>query len=172
MAFCTNCGSKIDDGARFCPECGAPVAPEKHDSEPWEEEKKDLGTRISELNDTPDTTSEFDQNDIQSNKVMAVLAYIGILVLVPLFAAKDSKYARFHTNQGLVLAITEFVWTFVTRIIVGVFGYINTSVASIIGNVCGLVNILFAVLVIMGIVNAVKGRAKELPVIGKITILK
>ena len=59
-----------------------------------------------------------------------------------------------------------------TRIIVGVFGYINTSVASIIGNVCGLVNILFAVLVIMGIVNAVKGRAKELPVIGKITILK
>ena len=23
MAFCTNCGSKIDDEARFCPDCGA-----------------------------------------------------------------------------------------------------------------------------------------------------
>ena len=74
MAFCTNCGSKIDDGARFCPECGAPAVPENHDKEPWEEEKKDLGTKISELNDTPDTTPEFDQNDIQSNKFMAVLA--------------------------------------------------------------------------------------------------
>ncbi len=172
MAYCNNCGSKIDDGARFCPECGAPVVPEKHDAEPWEEDKKDLGTRISELNDTPDTTAEFDRNDIESNKVMAVLAYLGLLVLVPLFAARESKYARFHTNQGLVLAITEFAWTFVTRIIVGVFEAVNTSVASIVDGICGIVNILFVVLLIMGIVNAVKGRAKELPVIGKITILK
>lgn len=83
MAFCTNCGSKIDDEARFCPDCGAPVVPGAPKAEPWEEEKKDFGTKINELNNTPDTTSEFDQNDIQSNKVMAVLAYLGILVLVP-----------------------------------------------------------------------------------------
>ena len=76
MAFCTNCGSKIDDEARFCPDCGAPVVPEAPKAEPWEEEKKDFGTKINELNNTPDTTSEFDQNDIQSNKVMAVLAYL------------------------------------------------------------------------------------------------
>jgi hypothetical protein len=25
MAFCTSCGSKMDDGARFCPSCGAHV---------------------------------------------------------------------------------------------------------------------------------------------------
>ena len=81
MAFCTNCGSKIDDEARFCPDCGAPVVPGAPKAEPWEEEKKDFGTKINELNNTPDTTSEFDQNDIQSNKVMAVLAYLGILVL-------------------------------------------------------------------------------------------
>lgn len=117
MAFCTNCGSKIDDEARFCPDCGAPVVPEAPKAEPWEEEKKDFGTKINELNNTPDTTSEFDQNDIQSNKVMAVLAYLGILVLVPLFAARESRYARFHTNQGLVLAIAQFAWTFVSRII-------------------------------------------------------
>lgn len=67
MAFCTNCGSKIDDEARFCPDCGAPVVPGAPKAEPWEEEKKDFGTKINELNNTPDTTSEFDQNDIQSN---------------------------------------------------------------------------------------------------------
>ena len=53
MAFCTNCGSKIDDEARFCPDCGAPVVPEAPKAEPWEEEKKDFGTKINELNDTP-----------------------------------------------------------------------------------------------------------------------
>ena len=37
MAFCTNCGSKIDDEARFCPDCGAPVVPEA----PKAEEKAD-----------------------------------------------------------------------------------------------------------------------------------
>lgn len=56
MAFCTNCGSKIDDEARFCPDCGAPVVPEAPKAEPWEEEKKDFGTKINELNNTPDTS--------------------------------------------------------------------------------------------------------------------
>lgn len=172
MAFCTNCGSKIDDGARFCPECGAPVVAEKHDAEPWEEEKKDLGTKISELNDTPDTTSEFDENDIQSNKIMAVLAYIGILVLVPLFAAKDSKFARFHTNQGLVLLLAEIIWSVASGIVVGVFNAISESIGDIVSMLTGVIDLLLVVLAIIGIVNAVKGRAKELPVIGKITILK
>ena len=49
MAFCTNCGSKIDDEARFCPDCGAPVVPGAPKAEPWEEEKKDFGTKINEL---------------------------------------------------------------------------------------------------------------------------
>ena len=38
---------------------------------------------------TEDNTSEFDQEDINQNKVMAVLAYIGILVLVPLLVAPN-----------------------------------------------------------------------------------
>ena len=165
MAFCTNCGSKIDDEARFCPDCGAPVVPGAPKAEPWEEEKKDFGTKINELNNTPDTTSEFDQNDIQSNKVMAVLAYLGILVLVPLFAARESRYARFHTNQGLVLAIAQFAWTFVSRIIVSAVGAASFS-RHLLGIGIG------AVLAVIGIINAAKGTAKELPVIGKITILK
>ena len=140
MAFCTNCGSKIDDEARFCPDCGAPVVPGAPKAEPWEEEKKDFGTKINELNNTPDTTSEFDQN--------------------------------FHTNQGLVLAIAQFAWTFVSRIIVSAVGAVNETVSLIIGGVCSLVSIAFAVLTVIGIINAAKGTAKELPVIGKITILK
>ena len=49
-----------------------------------------------------DRTAEFESQDIQDNKVMNILAYIGILVLVPIFAAKNSKVARFSSNQGLI----------------------------------------------------------------------
>ena len=31
-----------------------------------------------------------------NDKLMGVLAYLGILVLVPLLAAKDSKFAQYH----------------------------------------------------------------------------
>lgn len=36
----------------------------------------------------------------------------------------------------------------------------------------GLVNLVFLVMLVIGIMNAVNGRAKELPVIGKFKILK
>ena len=65
----------------------------------------DVNETIKNLNNTNDFTEEFEQEDIQNNKTMAILAYIGILVLIPIFAAKESKFARFHANQGLVLLI-------------------------------------------------------------------
>lgn len=61
--------------------------------------------KFQNLNNTSDMTSQFDPRDIQNNKVMAILAYFGILVLIPIFAAKESKFARFHANQG-----TDFVY--------------------------------------------------------------
>ncbi|MEI8042594.1 MAG: DUF4339 domain-containing protein [Verrucomicrobiota bacterium] len=41
-----------------------------------------------------------DPADVDKNKIFAVLAYLGILFLVPLLAAKESRFARYHTNQG------------------------------------------------------------------------
>jgi uncharacterized membrane protein len=38
--------------------------------------------------------------------------------------------------------------------------------------ICGLVSIVWLALAICGIVNAVNGRAKDLPVIGNIHIMK
>ena len=117
-----------------------------------------------ELNNTEDTTADFDPDDIAKNKVYAVLAYFTILVLIPIFIAKDSKYARYHANQGLVLLLFEIVGS----ILVGVVA----AISSTLGSVCsGLLGLVTFVLLIIGIINAVDGRAKELPVIGNIRIL-
>ena len=55
----------------------------------------------------PPTANGFDPQDIQRNKIMAALAYVGWLILIPLFVRRESPFTRFHCNQGLILA---FAW--------------------------------------------------------------
>ena len=121
---------------------------------------------------TADTTAEYDQNDISSNKAMAILAYLSWLVLIPLFAAKDSKFARFHTNQGLVLAIAEIAYVIVVAILNAIFIFISFRLAAVMSTIFSIASLAFLVLAILGIVNAANGKAKELPIIGKIKLLK
>lgn len=164
MSTCKKCGAQInDESMKFCPSCGAALD-EANGTEQKKEEKQDLSAKIQNLNNTKDTTSDFEKEDIENNKVMGVLAYLSWLVLIPLFAAPKSKFARFHANQGIVLAITEIIWWIITVII--------ANIIPILSSILGLVNILFLILAIIGIINAVNGKAKELPIVGKFRILK
>jgi uncharacterized membrane protein len=117
--------------------------------------------------------------DIQQNKVYAILAYLGILVLIPIFAAKESRFARYHANQGLVLMIAEFAYGIAYYIVNAVIlaslrglGIGAIAIAGIISMLLGLVYLVFLVFAILGIINAGKGQFKPLPLIGKIELLK
>ncbi len=123
---------------------------------------------MANILDTKDHSPEFDGEDIKKNKIMGIFAYISWLVIIPLFAAKDSKWARFHANNGLILAITE-IGLWILFGLLGIIPYVG-FIFWIIGWLCSLVPIALSV---FGIINAVQGKAKELPVIGgKIKILK
>jgi len=106
-----------------------------------------------------DYSDEMDPADVEKNRLMAALAYIGILVLIPLFAAKDSKFARFHTNQGLILCLIAIACYFLRDI-------------KLVGWLFTLLGIVIFILAVVGIVYALQGKAKELPVIGNWKILK
>lgn len=127
----------------------------------------DLEEKFNEINNTADTTAEFDQQDIEQNKIFAILAYISWLVLIPMLVAKDSKFAKYHANQGLVLAIAEII----CFAIIGLLGKLPLIglIFRIIESLLGLVCVLFSVL---GIVNAANGKAKELPFVGSFRLLK
>ena len=127
----------------------------------------DASETVRNLNNTADYTEEYDPNDIQNNQLMAILAYIWLLVLVPIFMAKESKFARFHANQGLVLCIASIA----LGIISASFCWIPV-VKYIVSIICGLAGLGVLILAILGIVNAAQGRAKELPIVGKFRILK
>lgn len=51
----------------------------------------------------------FDKKDIDDNRLVACLSYIGILFIIPLLAKRDSKYCQEHAKQGLVLFIVWIV---------------------------------------------------------------
>ena len=128
----------------------------------------DVNEKIDEILNTEDDTAQFDEADVSSNKALGVLAYIGILVLIPIFAGKDSKFARFHANQGLVLFVCELI---VSVVISGILGNIP-GIGFVFDIVGALLSIFGFVLMIIGIVNAAGGKAKKLPVIGGISLLK
>lgn len=134
-------------------------------------EQDNLQNKFEQLNNTPDSTSEFDAKDIEQNKVMAILPYFGILVLVPLLGAKESKFARFHTNQGLILCLLCVALWIALHIVDAVLLSISWHMWGVVG-ILSLLWFFPAVLAIIGIINALNGKAKELPLIGKYKILK
>jgi len=103
---------------------------------------------------------------------MGILAYLGILVLVPIFAAKESPFARFHANQGLILIIAWIAVYIVAAILAVIFAFISTALAFLAGLLTFVVWIGYLAFMILGIINAAKGEMKELPFIGKYRIIK
>lgn len=180
--FCSKCGKEIKDEAAFCPYCGAKTTEEATKEKATDEneagkaaenaENEDFAAKIAKLNDTKDTTAEFDKEDIDNNKGMSILAYLSWLVLIPIFAAKKSRYAQFHANQGLILAIIDTAYWIINGVITGILMIVSPIASAIVCAITGLFGLVFLVLVILGIVNAASGKAKELPVIGKYKILK
>jgi uncharacterized membrane protein len=93
----------------------------------------------------------------QNNTIMAVLAYLGILIIVPFVTdAKNDPFVKFHLKQGLVLIISEVIGLFI-------------GVVPILGWIISPFWMLFnVIMIILGIVNAATGKQKQLPVIGSI----
>jgi fumarate reductase subunit D len=94
------------------------------------------------------------------DKIMLVLAYLGILSLIPFLTVKDSDYVKFHSRQGLALCIVWFGW--------GIAGFILAFI-PIIGWLlsCGG-HLGFLVMAIMGIVKALKPERWRMPVVASV----
>ena len=85
---------------------------------------------------------------------MAVLAYIGPLVIVSYLVAKGDPFVKFHIKQGLALFVAEVV------------ALILASFLWFLWPIFSLVNLAFFVLAVIGIVNAAQGKEAKLPLVG------
>ncbi len=110
--------------------------------------------------DPQQTMGAPDLEDVEKNKAMAILSYI--IFFIPLIAARESKFALYHANQGLVL----FLAAVVINIVGGIVPFIGWFIILPFGWIA------VVILAIIGIINASKGLMKPLPLIGGITIIK
>ena len=97
--------------------------------------------------------------DVEDNKVIAAIGYLGILFLVPLLAKKESPFAQYHAKEGMVLFIS---------MIVARLGWIIFWVPILGWLVAMVVYVFLFVCFIMGLVAALSGKMKPLPLIGKL----
>ena len=138
MAICKNCGVQIEEGERFCPNCGQAVEA------------------------APAAVSG--SSDVNENRFFGILAYLGPLVFVPMFARKNSDFAQYHARQGFnvfVLYAASWVIDIILGIINGAVG--GTVILPLINWLISVAPMVFSV---FGIINAASGKKKELPLIG------
>lgn len=117
---------------------------------------------MTEQNDALENKAQetiYTPEDIEKNKTIAGLAYL--LFFLPLIACPESGYAKFHANQALIL------------LIFGITGNVALGIIPVIG---WMLLPIFALgvlaLGIMGLINGFTGKAKQLPLIGRFTLLK
>ncbi len=96
-----------------------------------------------------------------NNTVMLVLAYFGILALIPLLTEKDDAEVQWHAKNGLCFTAAWIV-LWIVLIIVGFVPVIGQIVG------CGAIPLVFIgilVIHILAIVKATKGERLVLPFI-------
>lgn len=104
--------------------------------------------------DKSQSTLSTTKEDVEKNKTMAIIAWF--IFFIPLLTdAKDSKFAKFHANQALLVTLLYVIAAFTSMFLIGFLLY---PVAF--------------VLWVMGIISAANGQMKRLPIIGGIDIIK
>src|SRR5271170_4797255 len=141
MAFCGKCGSSVQDGAPFCPQCGAPVA---------------ASAAPAPVVVVPSGTTGLQEN------VAGLLCYLlGWLTGIIFLLIDKRPFVRFHAAQSIVV----FGALFVIRVILS-FGIIGSGLYgwglwSLISMCVSLVT-LVAWIVLM--VMAYQGKMFEVPI--------
>ena len=110
-------------------------------------------------NKAPQPQAQNNNSDVDSGKVCAILSYlfIGIVWYFIDENMKKNTFAKFHVKQSLVLLVVSIILQIIGTIIPIIGWFLILPLAGIFGLVWMLI----------GIINALNGQTKELPIIGK-----
>ena len=185
---CPNCGNTMPDGSAFCTNCGtplsdsvapvtpAPVAP----ASPYEPVQPTVQPEAvagqpgvatppeavpyaaqpagQPMYQQPTATQKVYAQTTGNTRALAMGVYWGLLPLIFAIVAGDKDtdpFLKHHLNQALVILIGSIICSFLTVIIIGFIGLIFLFVMGI-----------------MGTIQAYHSEMTELPLIGKMKLIK
>lgn len=135
MAYCAKCGSQLNEGDKACSNCGEPVS-------------------------TPVRAADTSSNDMW----MGILAYLGVLALIPYLVKDQTPFVRAHAVRGINLFLLEVIaW-----VAVGVFSWVPV-LNDILSTIVGLASFALS---LIGIINVANKEDKDLPFVGGIRLIK
>ena len=134
--------------------------PEKANAD--SEECKEGPKKTEEQNERPSA------DDRMQKKVICSLAYLfGILFFLPLIVYPNDEFAKFHANQALVVLLAVIIG----EVVFGILSIIP-AVGIVFSILCGVFGLLMLIFCILAILGVVREETYELPIIGKIKLLK
>lgn len=108
----------------------------------------------------PSTSGSSSSGD---DTLMLILAYLGILALIPLLVEKNKPNVQWHAKHGLVLTVTEIVLWVGLFIVTGILAKIIPFLGCIALVGYPLISLGILVLHIMCILKALKGEKLLIP---------
>lgn len=90
--------------------------------------------------------------EIEAGKTMAFVAYLIFFIPLLMEDMRKNKYVMFHTEQSIVIVI---LWV------------ICSIIAAITCGIGGILYIVCIVFEVIGIINALGGKANPLPLVGQ-----
>ena len=141
---CRFCGAEIPNDSTFCEECGRSLT------------DSDQQTNMVVSGSGYSDNTEDIVVDPEKDKTMAIAAYITWIGFIISFQSdsKNSTFTKFHLNQSLIINI------------------VITICVLFVPLIGSLIILVFVVFWVMGIVSAIHGEMKPLPLIGNLKLIK
>lgn len=115
--------------------------------------------KIDNANFRTDVAVRFDAETNKSARISSALGYL--FFFIPIIMHPESKFARYHANQGLILLL------FMTM------GTALLSMVPYAGPFLALVAVVLGiVLALRGMVVALRCQAKRIPLLGKLILIE
>lgn len=107
---------------------------------------------FTKLNTIPAKVKQINIRKLNGTTVLAILSYLNILVVIPLLVSKNKPFLRFHAIQGTILLafFAVVVFTMYLPAVPYVFA------------------LFYAVCLLSGLINVIRGGEKHLPLIGRL----
>ena len=127
--------------------------------------------------DTVDHKKEFSEDEVKRYKTKAMVSYIPLISLIFILTnkTKQSSYLKFHANQGLVITIMWVIVCFIEGILSALFSsdsMLRNSTPGWVSFISYLLYCICFLATLYGIINTYNDSSKELPLVGKIKLLK
>ena len=114
-----------------------------------------------------------EKEDLKGKKFTACFSYLFWLTVIPMIYSSESKFIKYHANQGLVLAIAETIFIIATVLVGKILWAYSRATSLLVETTMFFVFVgVFGMLSLIGIFNVIRGKEKPLPTFGHIKLLK